>query len=590
MKKLLFLLICGSIINILGVYSQDSGVQVETNIAGARVYVGDVLRGTTQLNQMTGTNLLRVVLTPGTHELRFEADGYATISERVQVETGFRTLRVSFETVSDRVQDTEDRVSRSRALTGRLNLLSVPSGAMIEINGNRVSARTDTQVETAVGEKRVRIFFPAGSLEIGFVLDPDEVLTVQADFDAGTITVDKQITLNFNANPSGGVLFFDGERVGTLPTSVTAPIRDRAYSYRIETPGFQTHTAELEARSNDIVRVDLMPISRSLSVRSEPAGGRVYLTTNAGRQFIGTTPLRYEIPMAGEYEVSAEKTDNGVRFESEPQSVTYGIDDRRKTISFQLSPVNATTVSGRTNSRYTPSNISVRFGNVSHNSLSSFRNVLIPAGRRTVRIGSARFVYDFIEGHSYTFEPLFPIPTNELIGPEDISNLTYQEIPPRPELRSETQPIYQPDVDFRFDGSGAGYGIFYGLVAAFSYGWYIEEQTGNVEDYVYWSLLAGPAVGAVIGGLIGGTEIGQRRVGEEAIPEAIAENRERMRVWNEERIRIEAENQSLADEVDDANATIRTENRAVRSANRERNVVIVRDTTANTSTQVPLSQ
>jgi hypothetical protein len=562
--------------------AQNSAIEIRSKTADVQVFVDNEPKGQTSFNEIVGMHYLRVPIPAGFYQLRCEAAGFAPFIQQVEVpSTGARVVTVEFLGVRDHAESIRPAEGQAVSLTGKIKVLSEPSGASIDVNRQRQTVTTDAIITSQVGEKIVRVYFSSRSLDAPpFFLDAGEEVTINANFLTNTITIDKKVILHLSSKPDGATLTLDGKAIGTLPQSLNLEIRNRPYEAIIRLDGHEQSTLQLQPKANDLQEVTLRPLIRSVTISSNPNGAIVYLLKDADRTPLGNTPLTYTIPEPGTYRFVAEK-DDFFRYVADPQPVVFGINDATRQLTFSLTPSNAVMVRIRPDPVYTPSE-QLNIGGRNLGLLTQQSSVSVPAGRQTIRIGFWQGSFEFESGRSYTLTPLLPMPPNALQ-----SMLSSSDLPSLPGYRSPpTEPKYLPEsrskytsVPSLFDTGGlAGFGLSFwpgvllgGLVAT--------ENTDAGMSVVIGTWIAGWLIGALI-------EPKQVYSGEEQLPDNIQANTRSKDAWKNELSVVQRHNQQLLDQ---ENARRRQANEAFTATNRNRGYLSLLDD-RNQENRVNLNQ
>lgn len=170
----------------------------------------------------------------GTHEVRFEADGYEPFTTRVNLRGGG----------TESVNAVLNQVSRA----GTISFSSAPAGADVYVD-NRYVGTTPTGA----------IRFDAGRYTARFEAPGYDPQTVTFDVRAGeNRTVSTQLTASratviVQGNVGGALVFLDGRQVGTLPNgSGRLTLNDVApgqHELVVIAPGFSTYVTTFNAAS-----------------------------------------------------------------------------------------------------------------------------------------------------------------------------------------------------------------------------------------------------------------------------------------------------------------------------------------------------
>ena len=228
-------------------------------------------------------------------------------------------------------------------------------------------------------------------LKIEFELPPGQTVNAYADFDKHIITVDLEYDVNFISIPAGGTLFMDNKEVGELPLSIKLNLG--RHLIRIEKDGYKTHTENFIVDKNMILRRELVPIDRQVTIITEPSGAKIYLDSGHGESYIGLSPYRGALD-EGTYTVRAVKSDN-FNYASEPVSFNIGINESYKRVVIPMNKSAAVLTVVKDREYIPPYDIyidDIRIGNIS----GSIRNKSIPAGYRKIIINNQTYNFNFI--------------------------------------------------------------------------------------------------------------------------------------------------------------------------------------------------
>jgi len=180
-------------------------LSISSTPSGASVYVDGIIRGTTPTY---------VYVTPGSHQIRLQLDGYLDYEDTVYV-TRDMVLNISL-----------------KVAEGALVVFSEPSGADLYIDGKYYGKTPITVQHIPVGRKIVTLKMPGyADWSDDIFVEPGEISQVNAVLKlAGTLQV--------SSNPSGAKVYLDGRDIGTTPLS-NPSIPEGTHNLSIELFGYK---------------------------------------------------------------------------------------------------------------------------------------------------------------------------------------------------------------------------------------------------------------------------------------------------------------------------------------------------------------
>ena len=213
--------------------AQFGTLRLQTTPRGAEAYVDGEFVGYTPLD--FGTR-------PGSHDVRFELDGYDVFATSVNLR-GDQTQTVSA-TLQQQVR------------AGTASFSSSPNGADVYVNGNYVGT-------TPTGSIR----FQAGRYQATFELPGYQSQTVNFDVNAGRDTpVDARLrgmqsTVVVQANVGGAAVFIDGSQVGNIPNGTgrltISDVQPGSHELVVIAPGFTTYVTTFNAQGGGTVELNV---------------------------------------------------------------------------------------------------------------------------------------------------------------------------------------------------------------------------------------------------------------------------------------------------------------------------------------------
>lgn len=224
----------------------------------------------------------RRLLRPGQYTVQAQAVGYQPLSQSVTVRAdGDGVLRFSLD-----------------KLPGRLQIVTQPVGAAVEIDGKAAGAAPETGYSLTPGKHAIvlraaRHQVHTQSIEIEGM---DQLQTLEVKL----VPAWAEVTLA--SKPAGARVRVDGVDVGVTP--LTAEIGAGNHRVEMQLAGYQHWLGALDVVANQpqsVPEVELSPLRGTLRVVSDPAGASV---TAAGT-FIGRAPVNVALLPGRETEVVA---------------------------------------------------------------------------------------------------------------------------------------------------------------------------------------------------------------------------------------------------------------------------------------------
>lgn len=174
------------------VQGYTNGIEIETPVPDARVFLDGSFKGYTALNRFSNRYSLVIRdLEVGDYQLTCTHAGYADYSAKLSVdETGITFHAVNFVKLKASASP-QPNSETARNKTGRLEVISIPTRASVLLDGILVGI-TDLDVSSVtVGEHTVTVYFDyADTLNrhtIVFHMDPSEHILLSVDFESQTI-------------------------------------------------------------------------------------------------------------------------------------------------------------------------------------------------------------------------------------------------------------------------------------------------------------------------------------------------------------------------------------------------------------------
>lgn len=510
-----FLLFC-PLWTLFAQQSIDSGIEVYSNLPGAKVVIDGEYFGTTE--KKFGFELLRVPLEPGFYEVTVEAANYnANISTVIVPEHSFVRHEVVFAESNRTISSGSATTRTAKILTGTITVKTNPLGATVALGNERLgtTANSDLVISNeGVGNKHLEVYFdkndPGQYLELEFELEADQNAVVIADFIKGIIYIDAAYKVSFNSPTSGAVLVLGETRYAVFPVSLDLPFGE--VRYRFEAPGYTSLEETVTVNKNLFINRTLQPLTRTVSIQTQPAGARI---TIDGFQK-GYSPLLFET-QGRSFFIELKAPDSYPRLLSATCDIDADIDQSSVTVNhvFQAVPASSIDFRSMDGSRTIPFQIETTVPNTNRNvslNIAYGKAVQVESGTFEFRVlsgaGSAGTVSAVLkEGTSYQCKiqlPSTPVPLTA-----DASVLPgYRKPPAGPkyleEYKEKEIPLYDDDFGTVFMRTFLGGCL--GACGGLLIGALIEEfDPGEITAI---SAIAGIPVGAVIGWLAGRTPYG----------------------------------------------------------------------------------
>ncbi len=559
--------------------SDLSGIEVYSNRPDARVIVNGEFRGTTE--QRFGSNLLRISLPAGTHTVTVEVPSFAPNTSEVEVpEDRYIRHEVTFTESSRRVATGDGTAQVSQMLTGTITVKTIPLGAMVELDGDRLGATTNTDLQVldeGVGRKHLEVYFdrndPEQFLELEFELTANDEVTVVADFFEGVIYVDTTYQVTFNSPTEGATVRINDHEYNDLPVTLELPFGEATYLF--SAAGYEDLSGQVTVNRNMLINRSLQPLRRRVSIRTTPSGAQVVVdgdsrgttpttitTTERSMSVRLDPPTRYPRLEPATVPVSLDVTQRAATvshsFEQRPTATlrAAALDGSRSTAALRIST--------RPSSSSSPVQIATRYGQVA--TVESGSATLLVYDQSAL-LGTVRATLE--ADHSY--ELRIGLPEEPLSLAESARSLPGYQRPP-------AEPDYLPE--YREERVRDGRDVRTGInrfLAVWMPAWFGTVMGGGIGAGIAalgdndLSIGGGVLVG-ILGGLSTGLTIGWAIVTEpdyrtQRVPlgENKATNDRHRSEWQEAVRDVEAANQRLLEE---HNAEIARENTDARSAGR----------------------
>ena len=209
----------------------------------------------------------RYLMRPGRYQLRARAEGYQPLEQGFEVTTeGPSRFQFEFE-----------------KLPGRLNLTSLPEGAKVDIDSERVGQTPLENLPLAPGSHKIRLSAQRYQVHEQTIdiegLDKQQTLRVELE--------PAWAEVSFRSEPLGAEVRVDGEPLGETP--LTAEVGAGNHKVAIILEGYKPWRDSLEVAANEpqalpLVELELLPARVHLD--TSPPGANI---TVSG-QFAGQTP------------------------------------------------------------------------------------------------------------------------------------------------------------------------------------------------------------------------------------------------------------------------------------------------------------
>ncbi len=233
---------------------------INSEPSGAKVYIDDVLRGTTPL---------KFKIEPGVHTLRLELEGCKPIEKEISISVG-ESLELNF---------------KFEALLGVLSISSNPIGADVYIDGVPKGV-TPLEIEVEPGRHILRLElegYKPIEKEIEISAGESSKLNFELKALPGVLVIDSE--------PSGAKVYIDGMLKDETPTEFE--VEPGRHVLRLELEGYEPVEREIEISAGDSLELSfkLKVLLGILTIDSEPSGAKVYIDD----VLKGKTPLEIEV-------------------------------------------------------------------------------------------------------------------------------------------------------------------------------------------------------------------------------------------------------------------------------------------------------
>ncbi|MGR3294050.1 MAG: PEGA domain-containing protein [Candidatus Scalindua sp.] len=232
---------------------------ISSEPSGAVIFIDSKEAGTTPLT-ITDPD-------QGKHLVEVKKDGYEIWSENVEIEMGKDASLTA--------------VLQLKA--GSFTINSVPSDAMIFIDGKEIDTTPLTITDPATGKHSVEAKmdgYETWSESINIVPGKAIALTATLQIKAGTVSI--------SSEPSDAVVFIDGKEVGRTPVVITDP-SPGTHTVELKMDEFETWSDSVDIKPGKevILTAVLQPKAGSVCIKSNPPNAMAFIE---GKE-IGTTPV-----------------------------------------------------------------------------------------------------------------------------------------------------------------------------------------------------------------------------------------------------------------------------------------------------------
>ncbi|MBT5307422.1 MAG: PEGA domain-containing protein, partial [Candidatus Scalindua sp.] len=261
-------------------------VSITSEPPNAMILIDNKKAGTTPTT-LTG-------MLPSNHNVEIRIEGYETWSESVEIKS-----------------DKENSIAAVlHAITGSINIESNPSEATIFLDGKEVSTTPDTITHAAIGIHKIEVK-KEGYAEWSKTLNVKKGKKIPLNAILQPITGSARL----ESEPTGAVIFVDGEDVGKTPKVLTG-ISPGKHEVEIRMDGYDSCVQMLKIKNGkeSLFSASLLRKKGSLMLISKPENALIYLE---GKKYGRTphtinelTPGTYTIELSlDDYQAWSEKTD-----------------------------------------------------------------------------------------------------------------------------------------------------------------------------------------------------------------------------------------------------------------------------------------
>ena len=424
-------------------------------------------------------------------------------------------------------------------------------------DSNRIRARMQVPLVVKHPDYEIAEVYPIGNIHTGhgWQLSPpiDPVTgTKQVSYLAFEfLSADGSVA--FDANPSKGKLYIDGEYMGTLPQY--PKLREGFYNVKIALDGYEVFEKRMVVDFDGPINVTLTKLKHILKIESNPVGATAYLNDGKEEIMIGTSPLEYEIE-PGSYALRLEKSDF-LEYKPDSRKIEFGINDAIRLFNFTLQPKCAY-LSVVKDTENAP-DIGLRISGRQMDTLP-LKNIQVPIGDVELKIGSYSFQYILEENASYSID-IFPA-LNLYDTAEDLKG--YNPTPKKPNLIDEW--IYRKEINALPESTasdivigttvGAAVGLAGGAIASI----FVADESDQLLIFGV-SSVSSAAIGCGIAFVVNLASAPTTAVKDRLDESKVQENAEKFAQWETEKKEVERHNEEL----------LRKENRKIEEQNRDRN-------------------
>ncbi|MBI3924754.1 MAG: serine/threonine protein kinase [Armatimonadetes bacterium] len=274
----------------------------------ARTVLGQSTRLPVVILPRVGTLVLHVTPEPVAVWVDGSMLAEARNGERLNVDSGKRTVELRKEGYSQRSESLEIPEGGEAALTaeltsatrGYLQVSSEPSGAQVALDGQPQGLSPVRLKELEPGEHVVTLSKP------GFETHQEKVQVVAAKEAPVNAKLKPSVgALRIRSQPGGATVLLDGEKKGTTPLELQA-LEPGAHKLTLVRTGYLQYRedAAVEAGRTAEIQVSLKPAVGTLVITSDPAGAQVVVNGTSR----GTTPLTLQNLPPRKYSLVLERS------------------------------------------------------------------------------------------------------------------------------------------------------------------------------------------------------------------------------------------------------------------------------------------
>ncbi len=217
-------------------------------------------------------------ITDGAHFVEVKKDKHRTVSKNLNLVLG---------------KDESIKIEAPTAITGLLDISSVPVKADIYLNGKHYGTTPRIISDLMIGEYTLKLEKEGcASVTKNIVIEENQTLTIKEQLPTG-----KEVVIK--TDKTGDKIYVDGNYVGTTP--LTTNLSYGTHNLKAER-GSQTATKTVEVKATNVEDIFVLSFGKLIKITSDKSSDDIYVD---GKK-VGTTPMDIDFSL-GKHEVEVRR-------------------------------------------------------------------------------------------------------------------------------------------------------------------------------------------------------------------------------------------------------------------------------------------